>query len=46
MNPDEYDEWAMQVAAERADRRRRWMVGFILVAMVAFVLTPVIQAFA
>lgn len=45
MNPDEYDEWAMERAGERAQRRRQWMVGLLLVALAAMVLTPVVQAF-
>ena len=45
MNPDEYDDWAMERAGERARRRRHWMVGLLLVAIVASVLIPVIQAF-
>ncbi len=46
MTFDDYeDERLMQQAGERADRRRRLMVGALLFAMAAMVLIPVIQAF-
>lgn len=45
MNPDEYDDWAMEQARERSLRRRRWMVGVLLAALLGSVLIPVIQIF-
>jgi hypothetical protein len=45
VNPDQYDEWLMAQAGQRADRRRRFMVGALVLAMAAMVLTPVIQIF-
>lgn len=45
MNPDEYDEWLMERSGQRADRRRRAMVGLLVFAMAAVVVLPVIQIF-
>ncbi len=39
------DESMMRQAGMRADRRRRLMVGALLLAMVAMILIPVVQAF-
>lgn len=45
MNADEHDEWLMQRAGERALRRRRWVVGVLLGAMLLTLLVPVVQVF-
>jgi hypothetical protein len=45
VNPDEYDDWLMEQSAQRADRRRRAMVGLLVFAMAAVVVLPVIQIF-
>ncbi|NLD76238.1 MAG: hypothetical protein GX643_06190 [Acidimicrobiales bacterium] len=45
MHPDDYDEWAMARSGERAERRRRVMVGLLLVAIVGTVVFPLIQVF-
>lgn len=45
MNPEDYDDWLMEQARQRAERRRRWMVGALLTALLAMILIPVIQAF-
>lgn len=45
VNPDQYDDWLMEQAGQRADRRRRAMVGALVFAMAAMVLIPVIQIF-
>lgn len=45
MNPHDDDEWLMEQAGQRADRRRRAMVGALVFAMAAMVLIPVIQIF-
>jgi hypothetical protein len=45
VNDEQYDEWLMDQARDRAERRRRWMVGALLAALLAMVLVPVIQAF-
>jgi hypothetical protein len=45
VNPEDYDDWLMTQAGERAERRRRLMVWALLVAMGAMLFVPVIQAF-
>ena len=45
MNSSEYDDWAMERAGERARRRRQWMVGLLLFALLASIVIPVVHAF-